>query len=113
MNDDGIVDQGDRIIWITDIKNTFVGDTNLDGRVNSADLNTLALSWRSTDATSWSHGDFNGDGNVNASDLNDLALNWRSGVVAATSAPAVPEPSSFMQLLLGVFAFVRRIHRGT
>ncbi len=96
-----IVDTNDRSVWITDIKNTFIGDANLDGQVNAEDLNALALSWRSTTATSWSQGDFNADGSVNASDLNELALHWRSGVAAAASAPAVPEPSSLMLLLLG------------
>ena len=74
------MDTDDRDFWISDIKNTFFGDTNLDGQVNVVDLNSLALSWRTHGATSWSQGDFNGDGNVNASELNDLALNWRSGV---------------------------------
>ena len=107
LDENGIVDTGDRDVWISDIKNTFVGDINLDGEVNSADLNTLALNWRSMDATSWAQGDFNGDGTVNASDLNDLALNWRSGVAASTSAPPVPEPLSSTLLLLGIFTVVR------
>ena len=61
LNSDDIVDVADRTIWITDIKNTFPGDTNLDGQVDSLDLNSLALSWRKVDATSWSQGDFNGE----------------------------------------------------
>ena len=98
VNSDGSVDADDRRFWITDLKETFFGDTDLDGQVSAADLNTLALNWRVTDAISWAQGDFNGDGNVNASDLNDLALNWRSGM--ATAASAVPEPSSAVLLLL-------------
>ncbi len=105
LDGNGNVDSDDRIVWISDIKNTFFGDTNLDGRVNSADLNRVALSWQSAAATSWSQGDFIGDGNVNSSDLNDLALNWRSGVAAPASAPSVPEPSS-IALLLGGFVLL-------
>jgi hypothetical protein len=101
LDSNGIVDADDRIFWITDIKDTFLGDANLDGKVNAADLNTLALSWQSTAATSWSQGDFNGDGNVNASDLNGLALNWRNGVAAAASASLVPEPTSITLLFFG------------
>ena len=83
---------------------SIFGDTNLDGRVNATDLNSLALNWRATDATSWGQGDFNGDGNVNATDLNELALNWRSGV---TQAAAVPEPSSAASLLVvGLVTFL-------
>ena len=98
LDRNGMVDPNDREVWITDIKNTFFGDANLDGQVNAEDLNTLALNWRSMDAISWSQGDFNGDRNVNSSDLNDLALSWRSGI--AENAFSVPEPSS-MALLLG------------
>ncbi len=105
LDGNGSVDTDDRDFWISDIKTTFFGDTNLDGKVNAVDLNTLALSWRRTDATSWAQGDFNGDGNVNAADLNDLALNWRSGVVPA--APAAPEPLSITLLLLAGFYLLR------
>ena len=85
-----IVDNGDVSAWV-ELRGTFVGDADLDGQVNAADLNALALNWRADDAISWAQGDFNGDGLVNASDLNDLALNWRSG---SAQASAVPEPSS-------------------
>ncbi len=106
LNSDTLLDDEDRRVLVEDMMQTFFGDINLDGQVNSVDLNTLALSWRITDATSWSQGDFNGDGNVNPSDLNDLALNWRSGVVAAASAHGVPEPAS-IGLLLGGFVSLR------
>ena len=93
-----IVDGDDRTAWV-ELRGTFVGDVDLDGQVNAADLNALALNWRADDAISWAQGDFNGDGLVNAIDLNDLALNWQSGVMQADSA--VPEPSTTVLLLLG------------
>ena len=104
LDGDGNVDSDDRAFWITDIKGTFFGDANLDRNVNASDLNLLALSWRSTTATSWSQGDFNGDGNVNASDLNELGLNWRR--VAAPPA-SVPEPAGFVLLVVGLAWFRR------
>ena len=64
------------------------GDANLDGRVDSADLNALALNWHRTDADQWSQGDFDGNGIVNSGDLNILALNWQSGVGGAALAQA-------------------------
>ena len=109
LNNDGKVDESDRRIWITEIKNTYFGDTNLDGEVNAADLNVVALNWRSEMATSWSQGDFNGDGKVDALDLNSLALNWRSGTFAASSAQSIPEPSSAALLLLASLAVVCRL----
>ncbi len=109
LNDDGIVDQEDRRVWIEDLKSTFFGDANLDGQVNSTDLNALALNWRSTDVNSWAFGDFNGDRTVNAADLNDLALNWQSGGAAASGAAAVPEPTGILLFGLALLGLcVRR-----
>lgn len=76
--------------WIFGLDNVALrtlthGDANGDGRVDAADLNMLALNWRSTDKT-WALGDFTGDGLVNAADLNLLALNWQSGVEAQAAA---------------------------
>jgi hypothetical protein len=106
LNDDGIVDQDDRSVWVSDLKQTFFGDADLDGQVNAADLNNLALSWQASDATSWAQGDFDGDGNVNATDLNSLALNWRKGTAEAA---AVPEPSATTLLLIvGILTITRR-----
>ncbi len=108
VNRDGSIDGEDRLFWISDLKETFFGDTDLDGQVSAVDLNSLALNWLASDATSWAQGDFNGDGNVNASDLNDLGLNWQSGTIQAASA--IPEPSSAVVLLLGS-ALLLRSHR--
>ena len=101
----GPIDRDDLFIWLISAGNELVGhplavgDTNLDGRVDAADLNTIALNWQAMDAESWAQGDFNGDGDVDAGDLNSLALNWQSGVDLGAGAP-VPEPSAF------TFAFV-------
>jgi hypothetical protein len=110
LDGDEIVDAEDRQVWISDLKQTYFGDTNLDGQVDAADLNNLALSWQASDANSWAQGDFNGDRNVNANDLNNLALNWRSG----TAQAAVPEPSTNLLLLaITLVTIVRRSHRRT
>jgi hypothetical protein len=106
LNDDGMVDQDDRPVWVSDLKQTFFGDADLDGQVDAADLNNLALSWQASDATSWAQGDFDGDGNVNATDLNSLALNWRKGTAEAA---AVPEPSTTTLLMIvGILTITRR-----
>jgi hypothetical protein len=108
LDESGAVDSADRDFWVTDVMSTSIGDANLDGKVSATDLNALALNWRATDATSWSQGEFTGDGNVDAMDLNALALNWQSGIAAAASPAAVPEPSSITLLLLGLCALARR-----
>ena len=77
----------------------MAGDTNLDGTVDAADLNALALKWRNSVA-GWSVGDFTADGLVNSADLNALALNWRQSIPAAASSNAsVPEPPSLVLTL--------------
>lgn len=81
--------------WLT-------GDADLNGRVDAADLNALALNWRQEG--NWIDGDFTGDGWVDAADLNELALNWRQPV---SMAAAVPEPAvnmfvAFLIFLLGL-----------
>ena len=108
LNIDDVVNGEDRRIWVEELKNTFFGDTNLDGQVDAVDLNALALNWQSTTAESWSQGDFNGDRVVNATDLNTVALNWNRG--AAANA-AVPEPSGLVMFGLGVLGLVSRLRR--
>ncbi len=111
MDGSGNVDSADRTFWLTDIKETFPGDANLDRTVDAEDLNTLGLNWRHTNATSWSQGDFNGDGNVDASDLNDLGLNWRRSATGAASTAPVPEPSGCLLLAIGLGWFCSRLVR--
>ena len=89
------IDLGDRDEWLRDAglsdRNApyVPGDTNLDGDVDAADLNNLALNWQQNGAIGWGGGDFDGSGTVDAADLNTLSLNWQHGSVATT---AVPEP---------------------
>ena len=52
------------------------GDANLDGVVNSGDLNILALNWLKS-GRGWIEGDFNYDGFVGVQDLNIIGLHWQ------------------------------------
>jgi hypothetical protein len=65
-----------------------LGDTNFDGRVDSRDLNNIAIHWQQQSEATWEDGDFNGDGKVNSSDLNDIAVNWQFGVEVVDRAAA-------------------------
>jgi hypothetical protein len=75
-----------------ELKYTLSGDSNLDGQVNSADLQVVLAGLNRPGA--WDQGDFNYDGIVNSADLQALlfALNTSLGnqTQAATSAAAVP-----------------------
>jgi hypothetical protein len=86
LDGNSVVDQLDVRFLVQDILGTFLGDANLDGRVNAADLNQVGLNWRETNVMGWELGDFNGDGFVNAMDLNILGLNWRNGEAVAAAA---------------------------
>lgn len=92
LNADGVVDDLDRNEWLVHAgpQNGFsgpllVGDADLDGTVNAADLNALAVSW-SSNKDNWTEGNFTG-GDVNASDLNQLALNWQASTPLAAAVP--------------------------
>ena len=109
LNADDVVDFEDRRLWVEDedFKHTYFGDSNLDGSVDSVDLNNLALNWQSSETT-WAMGDFTGDGNTNAADLNLLALSWQSGQQAAS----VPEPTSALLLAIGLVMGVTHLKYG-
>jgi hypothetical protein len=91
---------------------TILGDTDLNGNVNVADLGNLATNFNKT-GVNWIQGDFDYNGNVNVADLGDLATNFNktlsgvgagegssaavaapAAVVAGGAASAVPEPTS-------------------
>ena len=105
---DGKVDKWDLSRWLSDAaaENGFdapylAGDANLDGTVDSTDLNNLALNWRQ-DVALWTAGDFTADGVVNSADLNALALNWRQSIpTAASSKASVPETSTMLLFVVG------------
>ncbi len=67
-------------------RETYVGDANLDNRVDDADLNILLAHWAMMTGATWADGDFNGDGAVNDSDLNILLSNWGAGVSGEEAA---------------------------
>jgi hypothetical protein len=76
---------------------TLLGDANLDGLVNSVDLQRLLSNFNSSG--SWTGGDFNYDGMVNSADLQDLLSNFNTSlsgqiVSAASNATSVAPSSS-------------------
>jgi hypothetical protein len=99
VTSDGNVDNSDLSQWLADAAQAngfaepyLLGDSDLDGSVNAADLNNVGLSWQQSPNT-WSGADFTANGIVGAEDLNVLGLNWQSTIPVA-AASAVPEPST-------------------
>lgn len=107
LNGDMVVDDGDRDAWLADAATEnglsapyFVGDSNLDLRVNAADLNVVGIDWLS-DNNNWTNGNYTAAG-VNVQDLNAMALNWQAQHPDAPIGAAVPEPTGMLLLMLGL-----------
>jgi hypothetical protein len=75
-----------------ELKYTLTGDANLDGQVNSADLQRL-LAFFNTSAA-WDGGDFNYDGQVNSADLQAMLFTFNTALGnQASGALAAAQPS--------------------
>lgn len=83
LTGDLVVNLDDRDVWLTKAGAALLssgaaipmGDADLDGVVDSRDLNIVGTKWQQT-ATGWCHGDFNADGHVDEVDLNAIGVNW-------------------------------------
>ena len=114
LTEDGAVSDADLSQWLSAAatENSFSppylsGDANLDGSVDSADLNNLGQNWLGHPNT-WQLGDFNADGNVDVDDLNELGQNWQRAIPRAASQKAVPEPSTATLAVFALAAVLRR-----
>ena len=109
---DGAVDDVDLMVWLSDAAahNGFgaaylLGDANLDGAVNAADLNAMGQNWQGH-PNAWQQGDFTTDGTVDGRDLEELAQNWQVSI--PFPATAVPESVSCVTITFVLVAFVLR-----
>jgi autotransporter-associated beta strand protein len=80
----------------------LLGDTNLDGMVDSADLATMRTAYGLAGGALWSDGDFDYDGDVDGRDF----LAWQRGynalIAEMESVQAVPEASGVALTCLGL-----------
>jgi hypothetical protein len=114
LNNDGVVNNDDRIVMVESLLGTFFGDSNLDGEFNSGDFVTVFTAGEYEDGISsnstWATGDWNGDGEFDSSDFVTAFTTggYEQGPRAAVAA--VPEPASFGTFLvaLGMLAISRR-----
>jgi hypothetical protein len=98
---------------------TYLGDADLNGRVDVADLGRLASSWQTS--APWTNGDFDYSGFVDVADLGMLASNWQAGVGSSLGPSlqealasmglghaVVPEPVAIGLIALGVIWLTMR-----
>ena len=109
MNDDETVDLKDLRYWVSDLKNTWIGDANLDGEFNGGDFVQVfqAGKYELDELALWSEGDWNADERFNSGDFVAAFQSggYEKGVRA--SVAAVPEPSANLLMIAGVCAIAR------
>ena len=113
LNADTAVDDRDLQFWIHNLKDTWIGDANLDGEFNSSDLvAVLAIGKYEQDIDAkWSEGDWTADMRFSTADL-VVALQdggFEQGPRAATKA--VPVPPTALLLLSACCYFLPRLRR--
>ncbi len=111
LNADGLVDSVDVTVWASDLKNTWLGDANLDGEFNSDDLVLVSQSakYEVDEISGWEDGDWTGDLRFGSDDL--VAALQQGGYESGPreAVANVPEPSAIVLAALACLAlFVRR-----
>ena len=112
----GTVDNADRVYWVEQIKNTWLGDSNLDGEFNSADFVTTFTAGQYEDDiegnSTWETGDWNGDADFDSSDFVTAFTSGGYEMGPRQAVAAVPEPASLSVLawlsLVGAAHLMRR-----
>ena len=109
LNDDGLVDFADRSVWVHDLKNTYIGDSDLNGVFDSDDFVTVFIAgkYEIDEVAGWAEGDWDGDLRFTSLDFVAAFIDggYERGPRAAVAA--VPEPSSLVLLLLSVVGLCR------
>ena len=112
LTQDGLVNRSDLAFWVKDLKNTWIGDANLDGEFNSSDLVSIFQVGEYEDDlqlnSNWTEGDWDADGEFTTSDL--VAAFQDGGFERGPRAAfhVVPEPSAIPVLAIAMFVFPGR-----
>ena len=112
LNGDAQVDIADLKMWVSDLRNTWFGDSNLDGEFNTSDfvdVFQVGKYEKDEDAT-WAEGDWNGDGRFSSADF--VQAFQDSGFEQGPRNPQmVPEPVGLLPIFVGVCVVLRSRRR--
>ena len=109
LNGDNAVNSADRLVWLHDLRKTWVGDSDLDGLFTSDDFVMAFQAGKYEVAgasATWVQGDWNGDQFFTSADFVAAFADggYEAGPRAAVSA--VPEPTSIVLTLLGLVSLL-------
>jgi sugar lactone lactonase YvrE len=110
LDDNGVVDLVDRQVWVKDLKNTWIGDANLDLEFNSSDMVQVFASgkYETGEHAGWTEGDWNGDAIFDSGDIVMAFADGGYEKAARMDAAAVPEPTSALLLLSSLIVIATR-----
>jgi len=115
LNDDNLVNNGDRTVWVNELKQTYFGDADLNGEFNSGDFVIVFQAGEYEDGVAgnsgWATGDWDGDTEFASGDfvVAFQAGGFEQGPRAAVAA--VPEPASWVLLSLALLMTFHRRRR--
>ena len=107
LDENGTTDLNDRVAWIRDIQNSYVGDSNFDGQFDSSDFVAVFTEgkYETGEMASYTQGDWNGD---MIFDSGDFVTAFTDGGYEegprTDGAAVVPEPATASLLCLGLIA---------
>ncbi len=98
LNNDGLVNFADRKQWVEVLKETWIGDANLDGEFNSSDMVEVFAQgkYETGEDAAWNEGDWDGNLKFDSSDMVAAFAGggYEKGKRPEAAVSAVPEPSS-------------------
>ena len=112
LDESGSVNVDDVHFWATNLKNTWVGDANLDGEFNSADFVEVfqAGKYEKDELALWSEGDWNADERFDSGDFVAAFQNGGYEMGMRGELAAVPEPKC-MELIMVAICCLGHIRR--
>jgi hypothetical protein len=109
LNGDSLANQDDVNHFIANIIGSRYGDSDLDGDLDGSDFDAWRMrpGYSGAGTGKWASGDFDGDGDVDSTDFDIWRTRPTSWPVGG-APPPVPEPVTWILLVLGAPAIWRR-----